>query len=367
MRARTKLSTGLPPGSLVFTGERIVDEPRVECIEYTASDFSTRSGTQPIFEEHAQSGVAWINIDGLHDTELLGRIGDHFAIHPLVLEDILNINQRPKIEFYDNFVFITLKMLYQEPHVSESNSSGTPGNVGAGEIVSEQVSIILGTGFVLSFQERPGDTFDPIRRRIKNNKGRIRKMGPDYLAYSLIDSIVDNYFVLLEDFGDRLEILEEEIDSTADSKTARRIHAMKRELIGLRRAVWPLRELVGMMRREEDRFSESTSAFLRDLYDHAVQVIDTVESYRDVVSGLMDLYVSTVSNRMNEVMKVLTVIATIFIPLTFIAGIYGMNFDTSSPFNMPELSLRYGYFIALGVMLLVAVGMLIYFKRKKWL
>ncbi len=358
---RSRARFGLPPGSLVYTGEPQVAEPRVECFTYTAEEYTTDTGIARLFEKpHRNKGVTWINIDGLHDVEMLERLGEHYRIHPLVLEDILSTTQRPKIEYYDEYLFITLKMLYQEPADRQDADS-------TGEIISEQVSLILGNGFVLSFQERPGDTFDPIRKRIQNDKGRIRKMGPDYLAYSLIDSIVDNYFVLLEDFGDRLVLLEDGIDNNADSETARRIHAMKRELIGLRRAVWPLRELVGTMHREGDRFSAATIAFLRDLYDHAVQVIDTVESYRDMVSGLMDLYVSTVSNRMNEVMKVLTIIATIFIPLTFIAGIYGMNFDTRFPFNLPELSWRYGYFFALGLMVIVAVGMIIYFKRKKWL
>jgi magnesium transporter len=231
------------------------------------------------------------------------------------------------------------------------------------QVMSEQVSIILGSNFVISFQERPGDVFDPIRERLRNSKGRIRKMGSDYLTYSLVDMIVDNYFAILEAFGERIECVEEELIDRPSPETLQVIHAIKRELIFLRKSVWPLRELIsGLERTESGLIAETTPIYLRDVYDHTIQVMDTVESYRDMVSGMLDTYLSSISNRMNEVMKVLTIIATIFIPITFVAGIYGMNFE-----NMPELSWPWGYFGALGIMGCIGAAMVVYFRRKGWL
>jgi magnesium transporter len=279
----------------------------------------------------------------------LEKLGAAFELHPLVLEDILNTEHRPKCEDCDDYFFIVLKML--------SLDDGTE------EIRAEQVSIILGPAYVLSFQEREGDVFDGVRQRIHNGKGRLRALGPDYLAYALIDSVVDSYFAILEKIGDRIEALEEELIVDPDPTTLQKIHRFKRQMILLRKSVWPLREIVGELQREESPLIRaSTGIFLRDVYDHTIHVVDTVETFRDIISGMLDLYLSSISNRMNEVMKVLTIMATIFIPLTFIAGIYGMNFEF-----MPELKWRWGYAGVWFVMVGVFAALLLYFKKRKWL
>jgi magnesium transporter len=288
-------------------------------------------------------------LDGIHQVEILEQLGECMGVHPLVLEDILNTDQRPKLEDFDDYLFIVLKM----SHYDDQN----------GEMEVEQISLILGPNYVVSFQERPGDVFDPIRERITNGRGRIRKLGADYLAYALIDAIVDHYFVVLEQIGEKIEFLEEELITDPTPETLQTIHNLKREMIFLRKSVWPLREVVGgLERRESPLIGESIAVYLRDVYDHTIQVIDTLETFRDMISGMLDIYLSSVSNRMNEVMKVLTIIATIFIPLTLIAGIYGMNFK-----HMPELEQPWGYPVVWGVMLATAIVMLIYFRRKKWL
>jgi magnesium transporter len=277
------------------------------------------------------------------------KIGTHFGIHPLIMEDILHTGQRPKGEDLGDYLFIVLKMIY---HDEEKD-----------EVIGEQLSLILGPNYVISFQEREGDVFNPIRERIRNAKGRIRKAGADYLAYVLVDAIVDHYFAILEELGGTIESLEEELVTNPRPETLQTIHTLKRELIFLRKSVWPLREVIsGLEREESPLITEPTGIYLRDVYDHTIQVIDTIETYRDMVSGMLDIYLSSLSNRMNEVMKVLTMIATIFIPLTFIAGIYGMNFKF-----MPELEWHWGYPMALVVMLLIVGSMFIYFRRKKWL
>jgi len=293
--------------------------------------------------------ITWINIDGLQRIDVIERIGKQFGIHPLVLEDIANTGQRPKMEDYIDYLFVVLKML----QYSEEDN----------EIKGEQVSLILGSNWVVSFQETEGDVFDPIRERIRTNKGRIRKMGPDYLVYVLMDAIVDNYFAVLERVGERIEEIEEEIVANPSPETLQTIHDLKRQMIMLRKSVWPLREVISRLERWESKLiNESTDIFLRDLYDHTIQVIDAVETFRDMLSGMLDIYMSSVSNRMNEVMKVLTIIATIFLPLTLVAGIYGMNFRI-----MPELEWDWGYPFALIVMLSVGIVMLLYFRRRKWL
>ncbi|MFB0509709.1 MAG: magnesium/cobalt transporter CorA, partial [bacterium] len=291
--------------------------------------------------------VTWINIDGIHKVEVIEKIGNCFNLHPLILEDILNTGQRPKIEDFGEHIFLVLKMLYYLEK----------------EITIEQVSLILGPNFVISFQEREGDVFNNIRERIRNNKGRIRKMGADYLAYSLLDAIVDGYFVILEKVGEEIEDIEEKLIKNPTPKTVQIIHNLKREMISLRKSVWPLREVVGVLERGESALiKKTTGIYLRDVYDHTIQVIDTIETYRDMISGMLDIYLSSISNRMNEVMKILTIIATIFIPLTFIAGIYGMNFRF-----MPELGWRLGYPAVLFIMVIIGIVMLFYFRRKKWL
>ena len=293
--------------------------------------------------------VTWINIDGVHQLEIIEKIGEHFNIHPLVLEDIVNTGQRPKIEDFVDYIFVTLKMLrYSE---------------GEKETKAEQVSLILGSNFVISFQESEGDVFNPIRERIRADKGRIRKMGVDYLAYALMDAIVDNYFTILEKLGDRIEDFEEELVVNPKPETLQAIHHLKREMIFLRKSVWPLREVINRLERwESSLINKSTAIYLRDVYDHTIQVIDSVETFRDMLSGMLDIYLSSVSNRMNEVMKVLTIIATIFIPLTLVAGIYGMNFRF-----MPELEMPIGYPMILLSMLFIGILMVAYFRKKKWL
>jgi magnesium transporter len=348
-RFKRSQKAGLPPGTLIPIGTDGAGEVRISLIDFGEDHFEERAiqRIEEIFPFKESPTVTWINIDGVQNTEVIEKIGGHFGIHPLVLEDIVNTSQRPKMEDFGDYLYVVLRMLYLEKD----------------EVRSEQVSIILGPNFVISFQERPGDVFDPVRERLRNAKGRIRKMGADYLTYALVDMIVDNYFIILENFGERIEGIEEELIDRPSPDTLQVIHTLKRELIFLRKSVWPLRELIsGLERVESELIADTTPIYLRDVYDHTIQVMDTVESFRDMVSGMLDTYLSSLSNRMNEVMKVLTIIATIFIPITFVAGIYGMNFE-----NMPELSWPWGYFGALGIMGCIGTAMVVYFKRKGWL
>lgn len=355
-RAKRSKKSGLIPGSPVFVGEKKAAEIKITVIDYDEINVGIKEvpKVEESFPAIERPAVTWINVDGLHDVSVEEKLGAHFNIHPLVIEDILNTDQRPKMDILDDYIFIVLKML---TYNDETKALGV-----------EQVSIIIGNNYVITFQETIGDIFDPIRDRIKLNKGRIRKAGADYLAYSLIDAVVDNYFKVLENIGDEIEVIEEELVTDPRPETLQKIHALKREMIFLRRSVWPLREIIGNLEREETPLiKESTSIYLRDLYDHTIQVIDSVDTFRDMISGMLDVYLSSISNRMNEVMKVLTIFAAIFIPLTFIAGLYGMNFNTAdSPLNMPELNWYYGYPFALGLMAAVAISMLIFFKKKKW-
>ncbi len=348
---RHSKSAGLPPGTLIHIGEKKLEAPRITVIDYDEQSFQEKQvkEIEECFEFKTSPTVTWINIDGIHDINTIEKIGSRYDLHPLTLEDILTAGQRPKFEDLEKYLFIVLNML------SFSDEKR--------QIQAEQVSIILGPNFVISFQESVGDVFEPIRDRIRNAKGRIRKMGCDYLMYSLIDAVVDNYFVILEKSGEKIESLEEELVSSANEQVLKRIYRLKREMIFVRKSVWPLRELIGGIERSESGLiADSTSVYLRDLYDHTIQVIDTVESFRDMVAGMLDIYLSALSNRMNAVMKVLTIIATIFIPLTFITGVYGMNFK-----YMPELEWKWGYLAVWLVMITVVAVMLIYFKRKKWL
>jgi len=342
---------GTPPGTLVHVGERKTETVRITYMDYDEQKMGEKqvAAIEECFPFKATPTVSWINIDGLHDVELIEKLGAQFEVHPLVLEDILNTGQRPKFEDFDKYIFMVLKMLRYN-HEQQA-------------VEAEQVSLVLGTNYVISFQERVGDVFEPIRDRIRNAKGRIRKMPCDYLMYALLDAVVDGYFAILERLGERIESMEEELVSSPSEKTLEQIHRLKREMIFLRKSVWPLREVIsGLQRTESSLIKQSTQLYLRDVYDHTIQVIDTVESFRDMASGMLDIYLSSISNRMNAVMKVLTIIATIFIPLTFIAGIYGMNFK-----YMPELERHWGYPLVLFVMGIVAVVMLIYFRRKRWL
>jgi len=348
---KTSKKAGLSPGTLVHDGDKKVEKAKITIIDYDATQFQEKEveTIEECFPFRDTPTVTWINIDGLHEVGIIEKIGKHFSIHPLILEDILHTGQRPKMEDFEDYIFLVVKMFYYDEKDDE--------------IKMEQVSLLLGSNFVISFQEREGDIFDPIRERIRNHKGRIRMMKADYLGYALLDTIVDNYFIILEKVGENIENMEEELVTRPTPETLQTIHNLKRELIVLRKSIWPLREVVNSLERgESPLINEATGVYLRDVYDHTIQVIDTIETFRDMVSGMLDIYLSSISNKMNEVMKVLTIIATIFIPLTFVAGIYGMNFEF-----MPELKWHWGYFAALLVMVAVAVIMVFYFRRKRWL
>lgn len=320
----------------------------VTVIDYDESRLEERTYTLPELRLPARRpAVIWIDVDGVHDTGVIQAVGDAVGIHPLTLEDIANTSQRPKIEDYRDYLYVAVRML-------------APGD---GEFRSEQVSLVLGRGYVVSFQEQPGDVFERIRERLRAGAGRLRSAGPDYLFYALLDAIVDGYFSVIEVFGERIEVVEEEVVADPDRGTLQAIYALKRSLIALRRSVWPLREAVAQLERgESPLIGEQTLVYFRDVYDHTIEVAETVETYRDTMSGTLDVYLSSQSSRMNEIMKVLTVIATIFIPLTFIAGVYGMNFA-----YMPEISHPWGYPLALASMAAVAAAMLVYFRKRNWI
>ena len=341
---------GLPPGELVHIGEKKTENVKISIIDYSIGKFDEKEvkNVEDCFPFKRKPSITWINVDGLHELEIIEKLSSYFDIHPLVQEDIVNTDQRPKMEDYENYMFLVLKMLYVDEKTHE--------------IHSEQVSLILGNNFVISFQETIGDVFDAVRERIRKSKGRIRKMGADYLAYSLIDSIVDNYFIILERIGERVENLEQEVVTNPAPEILQQIYNLKREMIYLRKSVWPLREVINSLLRDESKLiKETTDIFTRDLYDHTIQVIDTIETYRDMISGMLDVFMSSVSNKMNEIMKVLTIFAAIFIPLTFIAGVYGMNFQ-----YMPELAFPWAYPVIWVVIITVGVSLLLYFKKKKW-
>jgi magnesium transporter len=342
---------GSAPGTLVHIGERKTEKPRITVLNYDDVQLQEKQldRIEEAFTFKDSPTTTWLNIDGIHDIELIEKIGAHFNIHPLILEDIVNTGQRPKTDDFEAYNYFVLKMLYLD---EQSN-----------EVRSEQVSLVLGHNFLISFQEIEGDVFALVRDRIRKGKRRIRKNGCDYLAYALIDAVIDHYFVILESIGATIESMEEELLDQPDPETLQRIHELKRELIYMRKQVWPLREMINTVTRGElSMVHEQTIVFFKDVYDHTIQIIDTIESYRDVLSGMLDLYMSTISNRMNEVMKVLTIIATIFIPITFVAGIYGMNFK-----YMPELEWKWGYLAVWSIIGGIALLMIVFFRRKKWL
>ncbi|MFA5260538.1 MAG: magnesium/cobalt transporter CorA [Candidatus Omnitrophota bacterium] len=340
---------GLPPGTIV------VDGTSSQKVEITLIDYSLQhcqekqvQGIEECFPFKDSPSVTWINLEGI-DPSVIQSLNEHFQIHPLVSEDIVHTGQRPKMEVYDRYIFIVLKMIYFQD--------------GTDEIIDEHISLILGPGYVISFQEKPGDVFDPIRTRIREGKGRIRQEGADYLAYSLLDAIVDNYFLILEKRGEAMEDLEDNILEESGSEILHDIHKFKKEIIYLRKQVWPLREVISELQRNESSLIKaSTQIYLRNVYDHTIQVIDSIESFRDMITGMHDIYLSSISNRLNEIMKMLTMFSAIFIPLTFLAGVYGMNFE-----YMPELDWRWGYFGVLGLMAGITLGMIVFFKKKKWL
>jgi magnesium transporter len=343
---------GTLPGTLVAHAEADATPVRIFLFSYDSQRCEERSVRPEEIPSLAvpDKGVLWLDIWGLSDPGIVQAVGDRFGFHPLALEDVLNIPQRPKVDRYENHLLIVLREVrYPEE--------------------TEQVSLFLSDRLVVTFQERPGDPFDPVRDRLRKGLGRLRSEGSDYLAYALCDALVDSYFPVLEKLGDEVEILEETVIVAPSPETLRQIRGVKRQLLDVRRAVWPARDAMNELLREDSNLIRpGTRVFLRDCYDHTIQVMDMVETYREMASSLVDAYISSASNRMNEIMKLLTVMASIFIPLTFIAGIYGMNFDhQASPYNMPELYSRYGYPAILFVMLAVAGGMLYYFRRRKWL
>jgi magnesium transporter len=349
LRGRAKKS-GLPPGTVVYVGKQKVEQSVIKIMQYQNGNFFEKDtqSFEDVVASRDFSGVTWVNVDGLN-VDVIESVGELFNLHPLTVEDIAQTEQRAKLEDFDNYVYIVLRMLEYDKQENE--------------IISEQLSVILGSNWLISFQESVGDIFDPIRERLRNDKGRIRKMSAAYLVYTLIDAVVDNYFSVLEKMGEKIEDLEDELISNPEPSTVQAIHKLKRQSISLRKSVWPLRELINNFGHcESDLIDKQTHLYLRDVYDHTIQVIDSIETFRDMLAGMLDIYLSSMSNRMNEVMKVLTIIATIFIPLTLISGIYGMNFR-----QMPELDSPLGYPLVLASMLFVAVGMLVYFWRKKWI
>ncbi|MCK9375348.1 MAG: magnesium/cobalt transporter CorA [Syntrophobacterales bacterium] len=341
---------GLPPGTLVYTGE-----PKDAAVKVTITHYDEATITDQEYDAFSEclppvspQGVTWIDVRGVHQVKNLEKLGECFHLHPLVLEDILDVEQRPKIEDYDDYLFIVLKTI--RPFGSEG-------------MASEQISLILGANYLISCHEVNGDIFAPVRERLLTSKGRIRKLGADYLAYSLIDLIVDNYFVHLDSLGDQVESLEDQVVTRPSPQTLREVHQFKNDMIMVRKCLWPLREVIARLeRRESPLINDSLTVYFKDVYDHTIIAIETVETYRDILSGMLDIYLSSMSNKLNEIMKVLTIIATIFMPLTFITSLYGMNFK-----NMPELRWRYGYYEVLGLIVVIALGMLLYFRKRRWI
>ncbi|MBN2095696.1 MAG: magnesium/cobalt transporter CorA [Candidatus Aenigmarchaeota archaeon] len=341
---------GLPPGTIVYTGKKKAEKVRIQVIDYDENYFDDRFVKIPEeCEKYVKSDtITWVNVTGLHETEIIERLGKTFGIHPLVLEDIANTDQRPKLEDYEDYLFAVCKMIFY-------NSRG--------ELRVEQVSFVIAKNFVISFEESEGDVFDLIRNRIRSGKGKIRKMKSDYLAYALLDAIVDNYFTVLEKVGEDVEDIEEEAINKPHPETINKIQKIRKGLLYLRKSVWPLREVVSSMEKTDSKIiRKSTKPYLRDLYDHTIQAMDVIETFRDIISGQVDVYLSSVSHKMNEIMKLLTVISTIFIPMTFITSLYGMNFP-----NIPEFGLKYGYFYLWLLLLLIAGTMIAYFRRRGWI
>ncbi len=339
------------PGTVTYVGKEREIPVKLHILDYDETNFTEKdlvsiSESLPFKDSPS---VTWLNITGVHDEKVIHEIGETFKIHPLVLEDIANTTHRPKVEEHDNYLFVIIKMAYY--------------NVDTSEVVMEQVSLLVGKNYVISLQEKEGDILESLRERIRNNKGKIRKLGSDYLMYGIMDTVVDHYFSVLEHIGEEIEEIEEQLMHSATQQLLQRIYALKQELVYLRKSIWPMREVVSTIQRTEyDLVKQDTFIYFRDVYDHTVQLVETVETFRDMSSGMLDLYLSTVSNKMNEVMKVLTIFAAIFIPLTFIAGVYGMNFEF-----MPELKWKLAYPVWWACIIILTVSMLIYFKKKKWL
>ena len=348
---KSSKKAGLPPGTVVFVGEKKVEEIRITIIDYDENHYAEKEvkSIEECFSYKDTPSISWINIDGVHQVDIIEKLGAHFVLHPLLQEDVVNTHQRPKFDEFEDHLFIVMRMFFLN---EEEN-----------ELQGEQISLIVGATFVISFQERQGDVFDQVRERLRNGKGRIRKKGSDYLAYSLIDAIVDSYYNILEGLGENIESLQEQLVAESKQEDLQMIQHIKRDMLFFRKSVWPLREVIsGLARSESTLIKEDVLVYVRDVYDHVIQAIDTIETFRDMLSAMLEIYLSSVGNRMNQVMKVLTIIATIFIPMTFLAGIYGMNFK-----YMPELEWRYAYLVFWVVVVTVFIIMIALFKKKKWL
>lgn len=349
---RTSKKTGMPPGSLIHIGEKKQEHTRVTVMDYEGDRFAEQQpeDVELVFPLRDEPTTSWINIDGVHDMGVIEKLGHHFLVHPLTLEDVVNTAQRPKFEEFDDYIYVVFKMLRYDPDGEQ--------------VRAEQVSLVVGHHFLISFQEADGDVFEHIRERIRKGRGRLRRGGSDYLAYALIDAVVDHYFIVLEHLGEKIETLETQLyDDDRGNDLLHDIFRLKQEMIYLRKQVWPLRETLSRFHKTDNTLvQEKNRVFFADVYDHLIQGIEVIESLRDVLSSLQDLYISMTGQRMNEIMKVLTIIATIFIPITFVAGIYGMNFEV-----MPELKWRWGYFAVWGFFLAIILGMLVFFKRRRWL
>jgi magnesium transporter len=342
---------GLAPGTLIHVGVKKVEKVIIKVVAYNSEKIienEINSVEECVAFKYQPGTNLWINVDGLDQVDVIEKIGSCFNIHPLTLEDVLNTGQRPKMEDYESYIYTVLKMMLLDMEKKK--------------IVVDQVSIIIGPNFILSFMERGVDIFDPLKERLRNPASRLRKNGVDYLAYGLIDAVIDNYFVILENFEEEIEDLEDELIIHPTPDTLKAIQKYKRDMIILRKSIWPLRELInGLQNAESEIITENTRIYLRDIYDHTIRVIDSIEDFKEILASMVDIYLSSLSNKMNDIMKVLTVIATIFIPLTFIAGVYGMNFD-----YMPELQWRWGYPAILLFMATVGTIMFSYFKKKRW-
>lgn len=348
---KSKKHIGQVPGALVYTGTKESNSLFIESFDYTPDQITEQElkTVEEAFTYKSTRSKTWINFNGLNKISEIEKVGKYYNLHPLILEDIVNTSQRPKIDEYNEYLFLVLKMMYYDENEA---------------IISEQISLVLGHNYVLTFQEAEGDVFDSLRDRIRHAKGRIRNESADYLLYTLIDAIVDNYYLIIETMGNKIEDLEDNlIKGQPQDDISLQIQRLKREILKIRRAIFPLREVINRIEKSDSELIEiKTKHFFRDVYDHVIQISETIDIYREMIWSLMDMYMTTISNKMNEVMKVLTIIATIFIPLTFIAGVYGMNFD-----NIPELHYQYSYHILWAVMIMLFLALLYYFKRKKWL
>ncbi len=350
-RKKRSKKSGLPPGTPIHIGEHRTEPVHIHWVTYSEAAVQEQDLTQNDNFSFSSSDptLTWVSIQGVHDIAPLNHIATCFHLHPLVLEDLVNTEQRPKVEDYEQYIFLVLKNISW--HENTRN------------IHTEQISLILGQNFVLSFQEGNHDVFHPVQSRLQSSKSQLRTHGSDYLFYALLDVVVDNYFFVLEALGEEIEALEERVMKQTGQESLHSLHELKREMILLRKSVWPLREVVGRLSREESAFVRPTTlVYFRDVYDHTVQVIETIETYREMLTSILEIYLTSLSNKLNEIMKVMAMIATLFIPLTLIAGIYGMNFK-----NMPELEWEWGYPIILSIMALCAGGMVLFFRKRKWL